>query len=142
MNSPSPASTSSDDEVQEDTMIISESTQNPELLFGTHTRDAPSGSGSVKRRQPPGGFPPGPSYSAKNRRREEGPVRRTTGNSQWAGGDGREGGRTQKEELVDVSIVERLREGKRLIYMRILHLKDTRLEWGDPFDDAFVKSNS
>lgn len=137
----SPISNSSDD-VPQDDMIISESTlQHTELAFGMPTRDPPSGSSSVKRRQPPGGFPP-QSYSTKNRRREEGPVRRTTGSSQWPGGENRESGRTQKEELVDVHIVERLREGKRFSFYPRHNLKLFVLEWGDPFDDTFVKSAS
>lgn len=136
----SPASISSEDAPQDD-MILIESSQTQENMFSS--RDGAFGSGSAKRRQPPGGYPAGPSFSAKNRRREEVPARRTTGGSQWSAPEPRESGRNQKEELVDVQLVERLREGEVILYQRHAYVSPIlAVDWGDPFDDSFVKSAS
>jgi hypothetical protein len=104
----SPASNSSADSPSEE-MTISESvaaTQDA-ALYSSQTAST-AGPSSGKRRQPPGGFSAGPLSSAKARRKEEGLSKRPAG-SQYLGE--RDGGR-QKDELVDMALVERLRNGE------------------------------
>jgi hypothetical protein len=104
----SPVSNSSADSPLEE-MTISESvaaTQDA-ALYSSQTAST-AGPSSGKRRQPPGGFSAGPSSSAKARRKEEGLSKRPAG-SQYLGE--RDGGR-QKDELVDMALVERLRNGE------------------------------
>ena len=90
---------------------MAESTATQESFLNIPLKDVVLGPSSGKRRQPPTGFLSGPSYSAKTRRREEGSGRR--GGPQWAVSSERESStRLQKDELIDVQLVERLRHGK------------------------------
>ncbi|KAI0795272.1 hypothetical protein BC629DRAFT_1592769 [Irpex lacteus] len=116
----SPISNSSGDSPPPEDVLMSESVATQESFFGSPAALGPS---NGKRRQPPTGFSAGPAYGAKTRRREEGLPNRRSG-PQWAAGGEREGGiRLQKDELIDGQLVERIRN-----------------DWGDPFDESFLKN--
>lgn len=83
--------------------------------------------------------------STKNRRREDSFPRRTMGGPSVVYPEMREnpsGPRPQRDELLDMSVVEQTRRGmSRILFngaVTILRLSD----WGDPFDDSAVKSTS
>ncbi|KAI0087060.1 hypothetical protein BDY19DRAFT_324997 [Irpex rosettiformis] len=119
----SPISNSSGESPPPEDILMAESAPTQEAFFDAPLRDNFLGPSNGKRRQPPTGFPPGPSYSVKNRRREESSSGRRGGH-QWAVSGERESGNTrlQKDELIDTQLVERLRH-----------------DWGDPFDESFLK---
>lgn len=129
----SPISRSSESPPPED--LVSETQAVQDLSF---LRDNASNNG---KRRFTGGPSSGPSFSAKNRRREEGPARRSTNINAWQA----EGiPRLQKDDLVDISLVERIRAGMTYTPLHSEHLvmKDVCVDWGDPFDNSDVINKS